>query len=332
MRTSHSIASSHATSNQSMAFYKRADLIMTGVLGVCVLYSLALAPWHGTWLASIVVGGLTLATAVVLLNTMAGTRVMRCAIATGFMVMSALHIHQAHGTVEMHFSIFVLLALLIFYRDWLPIVVATVVIAVHHFLFFYLQVNGVSVYVTEHPMLSMIFIHAGYVVAEAVVLVYLAILAQRDALQGESLADTTHQITADGQRINLSYRVPFDSPVTDAFNGFLNQLENLVSGVNKKLDHMREMGSALADKSTHVSSSAERQASESEYMVQAMHEMSTATAEVARNAERYLAVNPLVPTPPRNLARANAARGVRAAAARNYVARLHLDPPNPPEV
>jgi hypothetical protein len=45
------------------------------------------------------------------------------------MVMSALHIHQAHGTVEMHFSPFVLLALLIFYRDWLPIVVATTVIA-----------------------------------------------------------------------------------------------------------------------------------------------------------------------------------------------------------
>ncbi|TFH74960.1 methyl-accepting chemotaxis protein [Gammaproteobacteria bacterium LSUCC0112] len=286
MRSSNSIYSSDSSSSQSLAFYKRADLIMTGVLGVCLLYSLALAPWHGTWMTSIVVGGLTLGIAVFLLNTMAGTRFMRCVVATGFMVMSALHIHQAHGTVEMHFSIFVLLALLIFYRDWLPIVVATVVIAIHHFLFFYLQVSGVGVYVTEHPMLSMIFIHAGYVVAEAGVLVYLAILAQKDAMQGESLADTTHQITADGQHINLSYRVPFESPVTDAFNGFLDQLENLVSGVNKKLDHMREMGSDLAGKSTHVSSSAERQASESEYMVQAMQEMSTATAEVARNAEQ----------------------------------------------
>lgn len=280
----------HTTANQHNDFYRRADRIMTGVLGVCLLYALALAPWHGTWLAAIVVGGGTLAASALLLGSMAGTRLMRCLNATGFMVMSALHIHQSHGTIEMHFSIFVLLALLIFYRDWLPILVATAVIAVHHFLFFFLQTNGVGVWVTEHASLHMIFIHAGYVIAEAGVLIFLAQLLSKDALEGAALANTTRQISGNGKQLDLSSRVPFESPVADAFNNFLDKLENLVSGVNQQLDHMREMGTGLAEKSSQVSFSAERQAAESDYMVQAMHEMSSATAEVARNAEQAASV------------------------------------------
>jgi methyl-accepting chemotaxis protein len=282
----HSDFSATDTATHDTEFYRRADRIMSGVIAVCLLYALTLAPWHGTWMTAILVGGGTLAVSVALLSSIAGTRLMRCVNAVGFMVMSALHIHQSHGTIEMHFSIFVLLALLIFYRDWLPIAVATAVIAAHHFLFFFMQINGAGVWVTEHASWHMIFIHAGYVLAEAGVLMYLAQLLRKDALEGAALADTTRQISGNGQQLDLSWRVPFDSPVTGAFNNFLNQLENLVGGVNQKLGHVREMGAGLAGKSSQVSMSAERQAAESEYMVQAMHEMSTATAEVARNAEQ----------------------------------------------
>ncbi|MEX0740753.1 MAG: methyl-accepting chemotaxis protein [Pseudohongiella sp.] len=271
---------------QSSEHHKRADVIMTGVLGVCLLYALALAPWHGTWGSALIIGGGTLATMAALLQTIRGTRLYRCLMAVSFMVMSALHIHQSHGTIEMHFSIFVLLALLIYYRDWLPIVVATVTIAIHHFLFFYLQINGFGVWVTEHAMWSMIFVHAGYVIAEAGVLIYLAVLACRDALESESIAHATGRMSQSGQGVDLSFRVDLDTPVAEAFNGFVDQLESLVVGINQKLNSLRDMGGALTEKSSQVSASAERQASESDYMVQAMREMSTATSEVARNAEQ----------------------------------------------
>ena len=271
---------------QSSDHHKRADVIMVGVLAVCLVYALALAFWHSTWGSAVVVGGGTLLGMIVMLQTLRGTRLFRCLMGVAFMVMSALHIHQSHGTIEMHFSIFVLLALLIFYRDWLPIVVATVTIAIHHFLFFYMQINGVGVWVTEHASWSMIFIHAGYVIAEAGVLVYLAILAYKDALEGESIANATSVMSRSGDSINLSYRVELDSPVAEAFNNFITQLESLVVGVNQKLENLRTMGDALTEKSSQVSSSAEKQAGESDYMVQAMREMSSATAEVARNAEQ----------------------------------------------
>jgi methyl-accepting chemotaxis protein len=271
---------------QSSDHHKRADVIMVGVLAVCLLYALGLAFWHSTWGSAVIVGGGTLLIMTALLQTSRGTRMFRCMMGVAFMVMSALHIHQSHGTIEMHFSIFVLLALLIFYRDWLPIVVATITIAIHHFLFFYMQINDFGVWVTEHVSWTMIFIHAGYVVAEAGVLIYLAILAQKDALEGESIANATSVMSASGENINLSYRVELDTPVAEAFNNFVTQLESLVVGVNQKLENLRHMGDALTEKSAQVSSSAERQANESDYMVQAMREMSTATAEVARNAEQ----------------------------------------------
>jgi len=51
-----------------------------------------------------------------------------------FMMFSAVFIDQYHGLIEMHFSVFVLLAFLLFYRDWRPVCVAAAAIAVHHFV------------------------------------------------------------------------------------------------------------------------------------------------------------------------------------------------------
>ena len=53
---------------------------------------------------------------------------------------------------------------------------------------------------------------------------------------------------------------------------------------------------------------------------------------VAENAERFLAVNPLVPAPHRYLARASEELGRRDAARRSYEKLLQLDPPDPANV
>ncbi|UGV30894.1 hypothetical protein LO767_18405 [Halopseudomonas aestusnigri] len=93
---------------------------MLGVLWLCLLGALGLAVWHGTWLQAMLVGGGTVLLAHILYALIRGSLLFRCFVAAAFMVMSALHINQAQGTLEMHFSIFVLLAFLIIYRDWRP--------------------------------------------------------------------------------------------------------------------------------------------------------------------------------------------------------------------
>src|SRR4051794_41953846 len=53
----------------------------------------------------------------------AGTRAFRCVGAALLMGCSALLIHLSGGMIELHFHVFVGLALLIVYFDWLPVAV-----------------------------------------------------------------------------------------------------------------------------------------------------------------------------------------------------------------
>ncbi|UCG18862.1 MAG: hypothetical protein JSU84_01160, partial [Thiotrichales bacterium] len=62
----------------------------------------------------------------------------------GFMVLSAILIQAQMGRIEMHFHIFMALAFMLLYRDWLTVVVPAAVIAVHHLLFTYLQMQGAT--------------------------------------------------------------------------------------------------------------------------------------------------------------------------------------------
>jgi len=111
--------------------YRKADRIMLALIWLMTLFSVGLAFWHDTLIQAIVVGGGTSLLLTALYRAIGGTRVMRCALGAGLMVMAALHINQAQGVIEAHFGIFALLAVLPFYRDWLPILVAALTIAVH---------------------------------------------------------------------------------------------------------------------------------------------------------------------------------------------------------
>ena len=48
----------------------------------------------------------------------------------------------AEGATGPYFDLFVLLAFLLYYRDWRPIVAAAALIAVHHLAFNYMQAAG----------------------------------------------------------------------------------------------------------------------------------------------------------------------------------------------
>src|ERR1700683_310300 len=131
--------------------YREGDRIMLGVSWSLFVLSLALASSNNTWVLALTIGlGLAAAStaAAVLLPARRETRILNSVI---FMAFAALVIQQMHGMIEMHFGIFVLLAFLLFYRDWLPLIVAALVIAVHHLAFHFLQNQGAPVYVVLIP-------------------------------------------------------------------------------------------------------------------------------------------------------------------------------------
>ena len=168
--------------------YRRSDRMMVGVNWILLLLAFGLAGWHDTWGAALAIGLPAALVPTAMMVLMPGTRLTRIANAAAFMIFAALHIHQAHGMIELHFGIFVLLAFLLYYRDWMAIVAAAAVIAVHHLSFNYLQASGMGVFLFDaRTGLDLVIIHAAYVVFESALLIYMATQLHKEAIQSSEL-------------------------------------------------------------------------------------------------------------------------------------------------
>lgn len=165
------------TSNQYLDQLRGAgDRLLVGLLTILFGISLALAPWYDTWAPALGIGLPTLALCGWLTFALPGALVTRCAIAASLMLMAALQIHQSHGMIETHFAVFVLMSFLLFYRDWIPVAVASALIAAHHLLFDFLQRQGDGVWVfAANTGFHIVLVHAAYVVFEAALLTWMAI-------------------------------------------------------------------------------------------------------------------------------------------------------------
>ncbi len=169
----------------------RIDQFFIPLIWVHVAASLLLSFWYGTMMQSLLVALPTALIVTWLAKTRPGATETRCVIGAALMVFSALFISQAHGMTEAHFHVFVGLAFLLIYRDWRPILVAAITIAVHHLLFTALQTYHVPVYIysTAFNAWGLTIIHALFVVFEATVLIY---LANQMRSEWQMMADTNN--------------------------------------------------------------------------------------------------------------------------------------------
>ncbi|WP_459061977.1 methyl-accepting chemotaxis protein [Stenotrophomonas sp. PSU-St15] len=179
-----------------------ADRLFLLVSAGLVLASLALAVRHGQWTPWLLVALPALLVSAVQVHLQPGSRLSRCTTALAWMVLSATLIHQTHGQLETHFTVIVLIALLLYYRDWLPIVVAAVAIAVHHVLFFALQTRGLPYPVfAAGSGLGVLVLHALYVTIEAGLLSVMAVQMRRQLLllghDPQQLAHLAHGLADD---------------------------------------------------------------------------------------------------------------------------------------
>jgi methyl-accepting chemotaxis protein len=263
--------------------YRKADRIMLGLLWIMFLYAVGLAFWYETFVQAVLIGGGTCLLLTALYRVVGGTRLMRCLIAVGLMVMAALHINQSQGVIEIHFGIFVFLAVLTYYRDWLPIVVAAGVIAVHHVLFHWLQHQGFPVFVMEHHGgWEMVAVHALYVVLETVILVYLAIHSFAEATENQDMLDKVLMAATQLNKGAASTSVAVAQVSSgQRFDQFLEQLANLVDGVVRDTRGLGDLGRDLSRVGTTLEDGAQHQLDEVARMSAAMLGMIKAMGEIA---------------------------------------------------
>ncbi|CAM2960581.1 methyl-accepting chemotaxis protein [Shewanella amazonensis] len=265
--------------------YIKSDTIMFSVLVMMFLYALGLAGVFGNWTVAIIVGLLTTIAAGAIRALSPGERITRVTMGLAFMVMVTLHVHLSRGMIEMHFGYFACLAMLLYCRDWLPILASALLAAVLHVGLFWWQTTGGSVFMLDSAERSwgIIFIHAGYVVVETLVLVVMAKNLHRQAEVSFDIQAVAHHLT--GEQIDLTHRTnASNNPQSLAFNGFLDHLQGMVGRMASTGDKLTQLSNRLHDSMSGVNNRMKLQHNQIDVIAHAVGNVSDAVRLISDNA------------------------------------------------
>lgn len=160
-----------------------------------------------------------------------GQRYYRYFIAIAMMLFSVIFIQQYLGRIEMHFHIFIAMAILTLYKDVMPLIIAAATTILHHIVFNYLQFYEVSLF--DMPVMvfnygcgfDIVILHAIFVISELLVLGYITKLQIERTI---ILHNTEYQVTELNKELQ-------HTSLHDVLTGLPNRLY-----LNEKIDILKQ--------------------------------------------------------------------------------------------
>lgn len=184
-------------------YRERADRIMVAMNIFLFLVCLAISPLQNTWKAVWIIGLPTLLISILLMSKYPGTLATRLFMACGFMIYTALIIHQNGGITEGHFSAFGLIGVLLYYRDWRTIITATIFIYLHHLVLGYAQTLGFPFYVFASSHFWVMFAsHLTYFLPFIAMMAYLSVWLRREGCDNLQDLEDLKQAELELQKLN----------------------------------------------------------------------------------------------------------------------------------
>ncbi len=179
--------------------FVKADKVML-IIGVIAFISVALftSIRYSTYQFGIINGGIALALMLVAYAGFKGTLIGRSVIGIALAIFPMIMIQQQLGMIEMHFVLFIVAAFLAVYKDITPILMATLAIAFHHIVLFFLQLNHVSLFGQEVIVFAsgcdiwILITHIVLYTTQVIGLVYIIIMTTHQFITNNQL-----QIAAD---------------------------------------------------------------------------------------------------------------------------------------
>ncbi|WP_100658041.1 methyl-accepting chemotaxis protein [Alteromonas flava] len=265
----------------------QANSIFRIVLIVQFALALFIAAFTDTWFEAIIIGGLIVAFPLALLQINPAAPMTRYIVGIAVQLITALHIQQTSGLVEMHFEIFVLLAILSVYRDWKVIAISTVVVAVHHILFFVLQSNQVGVYIFQEGYVTLwiLAIHAGFALTEGGILIFTTRKSYSEAMAGFVLTSTISKIFADPKRINLSVDIQGEGQEIEEFKRLISGFKSIINAAKQTASSVLKIVEDVDSSADKVSALLTQSSQEVDSIVHAIEQMSSTIENVAKQAE-----------------------------------------------
>ncbi len=99
---------------------------------------------HNTYFLGIVGGGTAFGLSLIAYVFYRGTLISRLLFGIIYMMYPSIMLQQQLGMIEMHFAFFYMVSFLMMYKDISPILMALLVVAIHHLSLTYLQLNNVE--------------------------------------------------------------------------------------------------------------------------------------------------------------------------------------------
>jgi methyl-accepting chemotaxis protein len=231
-----------------------------------------------------------LATGAALFALCRGSLLNRCVFPVLLMAMVALHIQLGAGRIEYHFGVFVTLAFLLLYRDWLPLVIGAATIAVHHLVFDRLQAMGFPVYCTAQPDIAIVLLHAGYVVAQTAFEIVIGLRMRADTVQAHELNVLVGQIERDGKLVLAEPAGRTRSPAAGLLKSALRRIGGAIGQVDQVALRLGDTVDRIASGQQEVS---ERTVSTAASLQQTTASMQQLTDTVRDSAQAVSQANAL---------------------------------------
>ena len=194
---------------------------------------------YDTYLYGFFSGGILFISLLVAFRYFKGTRTMRALVAISMMLFSLIFIQQHLGRIEMHFHVFIAMAILTLYKDTLPIIIAAATTILHHLVFNYLQYYEISAF--DMPIMvfnygcgiDIVILHAIFVVVEMLILTYMIQLQVEHSIE---LHKTEKEVVELNEK--LHYSSMHDSLTGLANRQYLyNHIELITANANRYIDN-----------------------------------------------------------------------------------------------
>lgn len=138
-----------------------------------------------------------------------GEKYYRYFIAVAMMLFSVIFIQQYLGRIEMHFHVFIGMAILTLYKDVMPIIFAAATTIIHHIVFNYMQLYEVSLF--DMPVMvfnygcgfDIVLLHAVFVIIELFVLGYIVRLQVEHTINISKSQNHVNQLNRELEHISM---------------------------------------------------------------------------------------------------------------------------------
>lgn len=198
----------------------------------------------------------------------------------------AMHIDQSHGMTMLHFEVFILLGLLLVYNDWLVIFVNLIAAAIHHFLFYYLQISGYHIFIFNHDLTIWLPIeHCLYAGLQAAVSMYSCYMNSVNIKRRLYVEEKLNHIVQ-SDHLNLKLTLNSSDEFCKKFDQIIHKLQESTATNQATIEKLLQISNSSVDSTQVIHNKVQQNASNTDLVASAAEEIGSSFQEVDRNIQQ----------------------------------------------